>query len=114
MSLYRPPSINEEPNVILSSWAVYRITWKMPNKTEISDHFVGFNSNSQDGRVSSPIVKYDNETCLGASRSGRIYELKGNSGYNQDAMYVWQKWKDINYRYMHSVEDVSLEYEKRI
>lgn len=84
MSLFRPPPVDEQPVVVLSPWLVY----------ELSDgdrHFVGYHSGSQ-GRVSSKIVAWDDQLCIGTTRSGRRYQLMGETGRHSDANYVWGAW----------------------
>lgn len=59
-------------------------------------HFVGFTPESSKGRVSSPIVHFDPVTRRSRTRSGRVYELRGNSGMNGDALATWGLWKRKN------------------
>jgi hypothetical protein len=88
--------VNEEPEIRLSSWSI----------RELSDgdrHFVGYGDG--EGRVSSKIITYDHETKRGVTRSGRVYELVGNPGVNNDAEYVWACWCVINE--IHEWNDIS-------
>lgn len=88
MPVWKPESIDREPEVSLRDWIVYEI-----NDTR---HFVGYNIHEGSGRVSSPIIKFDREKMTGVTRSGRVYHLIGESNYNADAAYTWQQWCRIN------------------
>lgn len=89
MPVWRVASIQQEPQVVLSSWRIM----ETPEGTR---HFVGYNENWREGRVSSAIQAFDPVTLVGRTRSGRIYQLRGASGYNSDAEYVWAQWCYIN------------------
>lgn len=85
-SIWRPASVTQEPNTKLTQWRVYQAI----DFTLVSTHFVGYAGYA--GRVCSAIQSYDKRTKCGITKSGRIYELVGPSGYNQDAMYVFSDW----------------------
>lgn len=89
MPIWRVASIQQEPEVVLSSWRIM----ETPEGTR---HFVGYNENWREGRVSSAIQEFDPVARVGRTRSGRIYQLHGASGYNSDADYVWAQWCRIN------------------
>ena len=87
-SIWRPVDVSQEPETKLTRWRVYNVM--LPGGLEYTAHFVG-NADGE-GRVSSPILEYDAKTKRGVSRSGRVYELAGDSGNCRDAAYVFQHW----------------------
>ena len=89
MPIWSVASIQQEPEVVLSSWRIM----ETPEGTR---HFVGYNENWREGRVSSAIQEFDPVALVGRTRSGRVYKLCGTSGYNSDAEYVWNQWCHIN------------------
>ena len=63
-------------------------------------HFMGYAKSDHaytgEGRVCSPVLEFDKQTMRGRTRSGRVYELVGPPGLNADALYVWNRWLNIN------------------
>lgn len=104
MSLYRPNPVSSEPQAILINWAVY----ELPDGDR---HFVGYNTVTGDGRVSSKIMEFDKATMTGTTRSGRKYRLDGISQMSNDAQYVWNIW--AKYNKVTDFKDVSDEYALR-
>jgi len=78
--------VADEPMTRLSHWRIFLVDGK-------DVHFAGYAGH--EGRVCSAIQSFDPVTGRGVTRSGRIYELVGESGFNGDAMYVWQRWLDM-------------------
>jgi hypothetical protein len=101
-SVWRPLSVEQEPQTRLLQWRVMKLS-----NGDI--HFVG--RADWEGRVCSAVQTYDPETKRGVTRSGRVYELLGPSGYNTDAMYVWSRWCRINDVNSSDVVDITKEYE---
>ena len=62
--------------------------WQVAETTAGTRHFVGWARAAQEGRVSSAVVRFDRESRTGVTESGRIYELDGPSGHDEDAGYV--------------------------
>jgi hypothetical protein len=94
MSIWRIDPITVEPHSKLENWRVILVKGNFDDK-EDSTHFVG--TVRLYGRVSSPIQSFDPKTRRGVSRSGRIYELIGKSGYLEDnAEYVLDNWLRVN------------------
>ena len=89
MSIWRPESIDEEPEVVMTSWSIFEINGK-------DRHFCGYNVLLREGRVSSRIEEFDRQTMQGRTASGRVYKLKGLPGCDPDARYVWSRWCKIN------------------
>ena len=81
----------------LTNWKVFLVK---ANLSETGDtvHFVGSADFwYSEGRVTSHIVDFDPKTKRGVSRSGRIYELVGESTHlSRDAEYVWSHWRRLN------------------
>jgi len=100
-SIWRPKSVEQEPQTRLLQWRVMLVQDK-------DIHFVG--RADWEGRVCSAVQTYDPETKRGVTRSGRIYELLGHPGYNGDAMYVWGRWMSMNGLTEEDVKDVTDQY----
>ena len=87
--------ITTDPVVTLVKWSVFRVP--SPNGDPRGDcHFNGYNTGDQEGRVSSKIMAFDQETMVGTTRSGRKYQLMDEPGYDGDAAYVRDYWLRIN------------------
>lgn len=86
--------VSERPDLVLTDWRVFEVL--LPGSTERTRHFVGYNTSDREGRVSSAIVKFDPAAMCGVTKSDRVYELRGCSGWNGDADYPWNRWKHIN------------------
>ena len=91
--------LSERPEIVLIDWHVFEV--KLPGRTERSRHFAGQNITDREGRASSAIIIFDAANNRGTTESGRVYELRGNTGFSGDGEYVWKRWKSIN-----SVTDV--------
>jgi len=103
-SVWRTPPPSEQPSLSLSRWSVM--------ETHTGDHhLVGYNLDDHEGRVSTAIVEFDPVTSKATTRSGRIYQLVGKSGYDSDGAWVWEIWSRAN---MVSGKDVTDQYEKKI
>ncbi|CPH56561.1 Uncharacterised protein [Burkholderia pseudomallei] len=90
---------NEGPNTVrLGNWSIREFE-------NGARHFVGYNLETRDGRVSTAIVALDVASRMGRTESGRIYVLEGRSGYHRDAEYVFDRvaaiigdgapWRDV-------------------
>jgi hypothetical protein len=90
MPIWKTIPVDDQPELILDQWRVF----------ELSDgtrHFNGYVEANREGRVSSPILEFDPATLRGRTRSGRVYQLAGNPGFNRDADYVLGRWLTINH-----------------
>lgn len=101
-SIWKPASVDQEPECRLYDWRVMKVGGSYI-------HFVGYNG--YEGRVCSAVQTYDPTTKRGITRSGRVYELVGQSGHNRDAQYVWARWLELNGLTKEDAQDVSSEYE---
>lgn len=106
MSLYRPPSVEDIPELVLTSWRVFEVA--SDKWTETTRHFVGYNETERSGRVSSAIQKFNKKKKIGITRSGRAYQIKGKPGNDMDALYVWSRWCELNK--VTTIKDVTEEY----
>lgn len=88
-SIWRPCSVEQEPETILTQWRVFEVAGDF-DSVPTTIHFVGYAG--YEGRVCSPVQTYDPTTRRGITRSGRVYELSGPSGWNSDADYVFRRW----------------------
>ena len=89
MTIWKTNSVDLEPEIILVRWRIMKTA-----REEL--HFVGARTDYLTGRVSSAIVELDLSRRVGVTRSGRVYTLQGNPGFNVDADYVWSWWCGAN------------------
>lgn len=94
MSIFGVASVHEEPEESIIHWSVHEASYS--NSSDKTHHLVGYIARQRLGRVSSAIQVFDREKMLIKTRSGRVYHLKGQPGFNSDADYVWSHWKAIN------------------
>jgi hypothetical protein len=81
--------VTGQPELSLEAWSVRQL----PSGDR---HFVGWCEENREGRVSSTILEFDPKTKRGRPKSGRVYGLVGQPGFDGDAEYVWQNWLRIN------------------
>lgn len=87
MPLWKPDASFEGPPLQLGSWSVYELS-------NGDRHLVGHLVYYQEGRVSSKIIKVEEDIIT--TYSGRRYKLLGEPGYNSDAQYTWGKWIELH------------------
>lgn len=87
-SIWKPLPITERPEIVLRNWKIFEVDGKR--------YFYGYNVIDGEGRVSSSIEMFDKKTMKGITRSGRIYQLEGSTGYHGDAEHVLYMWLMIN------------------
>lgn len=85
-------TISEAAHCTLDAWSVFEVPFD-GDGAAWTRHFVGFRREGCRGQVSSPVEQFDPVSRRGRTRSGRVYELAGNSGFNPDAMATWGLWK---------------------
>lgn len=107
MTVYRPQPVDEVPTVCLAHWRMYRVKSRSP-ELQGTTHVVGWNIDAGDGRVSSPIVKWRPARRQIVTRSGRVYQLEGESGGSLDAHHVWSVWCRVNH--IIGIEEVTEEF----
>ena len=97
-SFWATRPVEEEPEISLVRWQIMELDGKR--------YFVGYHEAGYEGRVSSAIVTFDAKAKKGITESGRVYQLIGKTGIDQDARWVlgpWLvlngfKWEDIQWR----------------
>jgi hypothetical protein len=77
-----------EPEAILSGYRVFA--------SDDGHHFAGFNQVTERFRVSTSIVKWDPDTMIGITRSGRRYRLGGPPDDSGSAEAAWLAWSTNN------------------
>lgn len=108
--VWKASTVEQTPAIELSRWVVYEVPAPTGAGNPKDHHFCGWNVTEGEGRVSSKIVQWDRETRTGTTRSGRRYQLRGDSTLNMDAAYVWERWSRINS--IPEFTDVSDQYEE--
>lgn len=89
MTIWTTQPVDAQPSLTLVRWRIFK-----SDTNEL--HFVGYCPENYEGRVSSAIQNFDPVTQRGVTQSGRIYELAGPPGFDEDALYVWQRWLRVN------------------
>ena len=84
-------SVELEPVIPFTRWRILRVLDK-PDNPRFGLHLCGYNPDGREGRVSSRIMEIDRDKRSVKTRSGRIYELHGESGVDGDADYVLRVW----------------------
>ena len=87
MSIRPSIPVVEQPALTLEHWRVFLAAGNC--------HVVAWCVENEDGRVTSPVDKFDAARRLAITKSGRIYKLSGPPGDNGDADYTWQRWKHL-------------------
>jgi len=89
MPTWQVAALAAEPEIRLVEWRIM--------ETDRSErHFIGARLDNGTGRVSTAIVEFDPDGMTGVSQSGRVYELVGPPGWNENADYVWSVWRAVN------------------
>lgn len=95
-NIWSASSVKTEPEKWLDNWQVYK-TIKANIKPEFFGyHFVGHDVRGGHGAVSSKIDRFDPIKMCGVTLSGRVYQLIGMPGVNQDAQYTLNGWIQRN------------------
>ena len=87
-STWNTAPVEDEPEVSLVRWQVFEIDGKR--------RFLGYNERNYEGRVSSTIITFDEKSKKGITKSGRVYQLIGDAGWDPDADWVLGRWLPIN------------------
>ena len=105
MPVWHVDPVDRQPEITLVRWRVF--------ETETgARHFVGYDLQGNEGRVSSAIRQFSPKALRGITESGRLYVLKGPPGYDDNALYVWKRWL-AGYG-VSRVEDVTAKYADRL
>ena len=75
---------------IIAPGKVVLVRWNiLKNLTDSTEHFVGYDENLHLGRMSTPILKFDEGNGQGSTYSGSTYQTLGPPGkIHPDALYV--------------------------
>lgn len=85
------PAAAEQPTTDMTQWQVVLVSDDSGVRTR---HLVGWAD--WEGRVSSAVKRWDWANQTATTGSGRIYRLVGESGFDRDADYVFERWLLIN------------------
>ena len=107
MSIWKPATVTQEPHTRLTQWRVMEVSAEF-NDFKPTIHLFGYAG--YEGRVCSAVQSYDPKSKRAVTKSGRVYELVGSSGYNGDALYTWDRWF-ANLGLSATVKDVTADYE---
>ena len=91
-NIWSASSVQSEPQKWLDNWQVYKTVKARIQPELFGYHLVGYDIRGGHGAVSSKIDKFDPVTMCGVTRSGRVYQLLGMPGVNQDAQYTLSGW----------------------
>jgi hypothetical protein len=103
------PSPEVQPDVVLTNWSVTRVS----SGTDHWDVLLGRCTESNIGRLSTPLIELNAATAIAITRSGREYLLSGPPGTDEDAIYVYEKQfghvpherKDVTEEYWLQIQD---------
>jgi hypothetical protein len=100
--------------VSLIEWNVVVI--KQPYVTQKVELFVGYSLLEELGRLSTPIVEFDEKLRQGKTKSGSVYQLVGEPSLPHEfALYVLkEKIGDVLYDKLLNKEDDSLSFKYEI
>ena len=83
--------VEYEPVTVMTRWRLMQVVLEDGTR---SRHLVGWAD--REGRASSAIQQLDVRKLVGITRSGRRYELRGESYADSDADWVFGRWCHIN------------------
>lgn len=85
--VHRAAAVAHQPFVRLHNWQI---------KETVEGKFFAGETYNGAGRISTDIVEFDEVSKCGQTRSGRVYELVGDSGSSPKVEYLWECYKQIN------------------
>lgn len=91
-NIWSASSIKTEPEKWLDHWQIYKTVKTNIHPELFGYHFVGHDVRGDHGAVSSKIDRFDPVKMCGVTLSGRVYQLIGMPGVNQDAQYTLNGW----------------------
>lgn len=91
-NIWSASSVKAEPEKWLDDWQVYKTIRANIQPELFGYHFVGHDVRGDHGAVSSKIDRFDPVNMCGVTLSGRVYQLIGVPGVNQDAQYTLNGW----------------------
>lgn len=87
MSIWRMPSVEDQPTVTLVRWRVLRLQVK---KMSI-DLVLGWCLEDGHARMSTPIRQHDAKARTLTTQSGRVYVVEGAPDYDDEAQYILEE-----------------------
>lgn len=78
------------PSAFDSDTLITRVSFR---RSHLGIHLVGLADG--EGRVSTPIKKYDSNSQIAITSSGRRYKI-GDEGMHMDAEHVWTTYAHVN------------------
>lgn len=111
-NIWSASSVQSEPQKWLDNWQIYKTVKARIQPELFGYHFVGYEIRGGHGAVSSKIDKFDPVTMCGVTRSGRVYQLLGMPGVNQDAQYTLDAWIQFNELVMEEATEEFIRYYK--
>lgn len=106
-NIWSANSVVAEPQKWLKNWQVYKVVKADIQQELFGFHFVGFDILGGHGAVSSKLEKFHPVNMCGVTASGRVYQLVGIPGFDDDAQYTLSGWSARN---KVVVEDATLEF----
>lgn len=81
------------PAVTLRRWRVMEVVTQGGMRTR---HLLGHDIDSDEGRVSSPIVDFKLDAMMATTSSGGRYRLAGVPGQSRKVQSIWDDWCRAN------------------
>lgn len=103
--IWRTPGVGDQPAINLIRWRVVEVTC---GQHQGARHLVGYCPENCEGRVSTAIMSFDAVAMQLTTKSGRVYQLLGEPGYDCDGEHVWRAWSAVNG--VTAGRDVTLEF----
>lgn len=103
MTVVTMPSVDSQPDIVLTDWSVVRIS----AENQHWDVILGWCELNRCGRVTTPVMEFDGERGVAITRSGRRYQLAGPPGKCDDASYVYQQTFG---HIPHKRQDITVQY----
>ncbi len=97
MTAWQTETVEADPHIVLTDWAVMQIEFASPGASAVTRHFIGVRTGKPPRvQVSSPVVAFDPSSARGRTESGRIYQLNGFSPASAPVLATWARWMDIH------------------
>ena len=87
--LYKVDSVEAQPRTPLRRWRIFSV---LQVNGARSRHLVGYAPDEGAGRVTTSLVTLDMSRREARTRSGRVYVLEGEPGFDDDGQWIWDNW----------------------
>jgi hypothetical protein len=111
-NIWSATTVESEPQKWLDNWQVYKAVKANIQPELFGYHFVGHDVRGCHGAVSSKIDRFDPVKMSGVTLSGRVYQLVGMPGVDQDAQYTLAGWIVRNELVMEDATEEFIRYYK--